>query len=210
VLGGLDRAHIDANIFWFVSIVVSHLVWYRGIITLASSDSYTWNVQYDDGDHKKKVCPRCVRRFEPYKIDEQVEVRFSEETSYSVGRIVAAHSNGEAIRVELYNGKIVKMVLGMDIRRVTARKLSRGDRVSSQYQGEWSPGVIAKVNKDGTFAIQYDDGFFSPIVPRRMVLPRKKRPLVAGIRWRNWAVLFLLAACCIAVSKHIHCCKYTK
>jgi hypothetical protein len=87
--------------------------------------------------------------------------------------------NGEAFHVELDNGKIIKMVPVMDIRRVTQietahKHFSRGDRVSAQFPGEpgeWYPGFIAKVNKDDTFAIQYDDGDFSPKVPSRVVLP---------------------------------------
>ena len=55
-----------------------------------------------------------------------------------------------------------------------AKKLEVGDLVLGQWSdGQWYPGKIGAVNKDGTFRVDYDDGDVSPALSAAQVRARK-------------------------------------
>ena len=144
------------------------LEWYRGVITFASSEQAKWDVEFDDGDLNENLCRECVRLFEPYRLDESVEVRVSEDT-FAAGKVVAVSQDFESFDIELASGQVMKDSLVQDIRRVTNKRrktFTRGEQVDALFPGEprdaWFPGVIAQVNEDGTYAVQYEDGDFEP------------------------------------------------
>lgn len=144
--------------------------WYRGVITFAASEQGKWDVEYDDGDQSMNLCRECLRVFEPYGIDEDVEVRISEET-FDEGKVVSVSADAESFDIELTSGEVLKNVLIQDIRRVTSRRrrtFSSGEEVQALFPGEpqdaWFPGMIAKVNEGGTYAVQYEDGDYEPSI----------------------------------------------
>jgi hypothetical protein len=51
--------------------------WYSGIIVFASASQYTYHIRYDDGTIEEDVNPKLVRRFQPYQINEIIEVDVS-------------------------------------------------------------------------------------------------------------------------------------
>ena len=49
-----------------------------------------------------------------------------------------------------------------------------GDAVYGRWtDGSWYPGKIAKINDDGTYRVNYNDGDVSPSLPSKKIKPRK-------------------------------------
>jgi len=139
--------------------------WYRGYITYASANRYTWNVEYEDGDEGFDLCSHCVRPYIQYAVNESVEMRVDEYT-FAEGRVVGVHFPGDTFDIELEEtGKKFYSVKPMNLRRrvgkLSRSQLSPGMRVVALFPGEgdeYYPGIVTKLNHDGTVAIQYDDG----------------------------------------------------
>ena len=128
-------------------------------------------MDYDDGEMDSDLCHRCIRPFEPYRLNERIEVRIGKE--FEEANIIRASANNETYAVLLKSGETLEGVSSLDIRRAERRvrsKLSRGMNVFALFDGipdEWFPGVIVGENSDGTFAIEYDDGDHSKRVRRK-------------------------------------------
>lgn len=155
--------------------LVPHTEWYRGTISRACADGYTWDVIYDDGDENKQLCPECIRPFVPYHVGEAIEMRVSPE-AFEKAKVVAANYDGSdwTFDIQLESGGDVHRSkepksLARVIKRLTFR---RGDRVLAHFPGESDmfPGHIDRVNDDGeTYAVKYDDGDYIPNVHRREI-----------------------------------------
>lgn len=143
--------------------------WYKGKIKFASSDKYTWTVEFDDGELDNNLCPRCVRPFLPYRVGEGIEVRVS-NVEFAPGKFTSVNTENDSYDVLLENGELVSGASSAEIRRIdsiTRNEFKRGDRVLAMFpdvSDEWFPGVVEHANKDGSFAIQYDDGDYAPRV----------------------------------------------
>ncbi|GAX10719.1 hypothetical protein FisN_14Lh235 [Fistulifera solaris] len=154
--------------------------WYKGTIIRASSDRLTWTVRFDDGDVVDNVCAQCVRPFVPYSVGEKVEVRIS-DSEFATGQVVAAMDGTYDVTLE--DGSVVFGTSCAEMRRVDEVSeedddddddviIEPGDRVMAMFPGlpnQWFPGVIEGHNKDGSFAIQYDDGDYAPRVDPRHI-----------------------------------------
>lgn len=155
----------------------------------------TWDVDYDDGEEGVELCQKCVRPFVPYAVGEYIEVRMDEH-SYAAGVIHAVHggdeslfdvklsteltsvdsSKGDSIRTRIPTKDLRRRNPESRKKRIQTSKqtqLTVRTRVMSQVPGldddESYPGVITKVNPDGTFSVMFDDGDFVASVPRRMI-----------------------------------------
>lgn len=137
--------------------------WYRAKIVGAVPNTATFDIMYIDGEQEFAIKRSCVRRFVPYHVGEDVEARTNEEATFHKGHVVRVLDNNRC-DVELEGGQVIEAVLPMHIRRYNPvlKSIPVGTRVVAQYQGgsESFPGVVHKVNVDGTLDIQYDDGDF--------------------------------------------------
>lgn len=58
-----------------------------------------------------------------------------------------------------------------------------GDKVYGMWtNGKWYPGKIGKINADGTYRVNYNDGDVSPSLPARKVKPRTPGSSAGGKR----------------------------
>ena len=156
----------------FSSCNVSFSEWYRGQITWANADAYSYDVEYEDGDQNVGLPKDCVRSYVPYHLGEDVEVRVDSVT-YAPGKIIFADINKEFYTIAIKNGETVHNIPTRDIRRVGKPvDLVLGMAVHAQFPGipdAWYPGVVVRKNIDGTYAVQYDDGDYAETVQRRHI-----------------------------------------
>ena len=137
--------------------------WYRGVILEVFANSATFDVEYGDGDKDFNLNPACVRPFEPYEIDEEVEVRVDGE--FYEGEVARVHDNDQ-FDIDTEELGLIRLVDSADIRRVEGHDnvdLERGMRVKARFEKgtEWFHGKIHFVHSDGTtIDIVYDDGDF--------------------------------------------------
>lgn len=104
--------------------------WYSGTVARVNADG-TYSVHYDDGDFEESVTQEnIVATALPITVDD-VGNDDGNDDGNDVGNDVG--SGGE---------------------------IGQGSRVEANFQGEgeWYPGVVVKVRKDGTFNVLYDDG----------------------------------------------------
>ena len=115
------------------------------------------SVLYDDGDKDAAICRHCARPRRPYAIDQLVGVR--KDSVYYEGRIVAMYNNGT---FDILTARIgmQRNVTTADMRRFF-REFEVGALILAKFQGvgnNWYQGTITRVNKDGTFDVEYADG----------------------------------------------------
>ena len=163
-----------------LKICLSVTEWYKGRIVLASSDRNTWTVQFDDGDIASNICSQCVRPFISYEVGERVEVRIS-DFDFAAGQIAFVNLLDGTYDVSLESEEVISGASSAEIRRVDSDDeeeaegviiMKPGDRVMAMFPDvphKWFPGVIERKHKDGSFAIEYDDGDYAPRVMSRHV-----------------------------------------
>lgn len=124
------------------------------------------------------LCDNCIRQFERYKIGETVDVRVTVGT-YKSGRVVGYNASTDAYDIQMDGGSRKYNIGIKDVRRKIKAEpetdhFKRGKKVLARFPDvphEWFPGIIAKVNSDGSYAIQYDDGDYSQSVQRDEIQP---------------------------------------
>ena len=93
-------------------------------------------------------------------MDELVGARV-EDLEYHNGRVVKVHSDG-TVDVDTPSFGLFERVTTENIRRFDPEgRLKEGSRIEAFFQGggdEWYPGVVLKVNIDGTYDVEYEDG----------------------------------------------------
>ena len=148
------------------------LEWYRATVSGVNADLMTWDVVYQDGEEETGLCQDCVRPFVPYHLDEEVGWRNAQDT-YDQGRIVAVHSLEQTYDVHV-GGRIRKNVRSNVLRRLEsfADSATSGRRVLAYVSEEddWYPGVVRQVNRDGTLAVEFDDGDYLDSVEAQYVV----------------------------------------
>ena len=148
------------------------LEWYRATVSGVNADLMTWDVVYEDGEEETGLCQDCVRPFVPYRLDEEVGWRNAKDT-YDQGRIVAVHALEQTYDV-LVGGRIRKNIRSNVLRRLEsiANSVTSGRRVLAYVTDEddWFPGVVQKVNVDGTLAVEFDDGDYLDAVEAQYVV----------------------------------------
>lgn len=134
--------------------------WYKGTIASVNADADTYDVEYEDGDEMDKGLSRfCVRAYKPLEVDDLVGVR--SENEYYNGRVVKVHSDG-TVDIDTPSFGLFERVTTENIRRFDPEaRLKEGSQIEALFQGEgdeWYPGVVLKVNADGTYDVEYEDG----------------------------------------------------
>jgi hypothetical protein len=134
--------------------------WYKGTIVSINPDSATYNVEYEDGDEMDEGLSRvCVRAYKPLEVDDVVAVR-SEDLEYVNGRVVKVHPDG-TVDIDTPFLGLFERVTTLDIRRFDPEeRFEEGSPVFALFQGgdEWYGAVVSKVNADGTYDLEYEDG----------------------------------------------------
>ena len=160
---------------------------FKGKIVRANSDA-TFDIDYDDGDKDRGIAEKHVRLLESVKNDgrgggrlednasellegDKVEADYRGRGRYLKGRIQKVHRDG-TFDINYDDGKKERGVPKDMIRcldkpgkrgrdRASGGSLQTGDKVEARYRGRGTKfynGKIARVNSDGTFDIDYDDG----------------------------------------------------
>ena len=134
------------------------------------NDDGTYFVQYDDGDKEKHVKAEHVREIvEKKKEEEQVEAKFRGKKWFK-GTVMTVNDDGTYF-VQYDDGDEEKRVKAEHVRELVEKEKTEkkkeettasfevGQQVEAKFRGKkWFKGTIMKVNDDGTYFIQYDDG----------------------------------------------------
>ncbi|CAN0547726.1 unnamed protein product, partial [Ectocarpus sp. 8 AP-2014] len=156
---------------------------YKGKISRVNSDG-TFDISYDDGEKEIGIAAEHVRSLKPVEAatgergsgmarGDKVEVRYrGKGTKFYKGKISRVNSD-DTMDIAYDDGEkeigiAVEHVRSLD--RPTsaggrgpgrrAPTLTEGDKVEANFRGRgrFYPGRISRVNLDGTFNIDYDDG----------------------------------------------------
>lgn len=134
--------------------------WYKGTIASVNPDEDTFDVRYDDGELDEGLGRRCVRTYTPLEVGEMAAVR-DEEMEYHNGRVVEIHEDG-TVDIDTPGRGLFEGVSILNVRRFDpSGEIKKGSRIEALFQGEgedWYLGVVLKVNDDGTYDVEYEDG----------------------------------------------------
>ncbi|CAM9249705.1 unnamed protein product, partial [Sphacelaria rigidula] len=159
---------------------------YKGKISRVNSDG-TFDINYDDGEKELGLAEEHVVSLEPgagrdsekrtgtskLAKGDRVEARYhGRGTKFYRGKISRVNSDGTfdvsyddgEEDIELAEEHVVSLESGAgreSEKRTGTAKLARGDRVEARYHGrgtKFYKGKISRVNSDGTFDINYEDG----------------------------------------------------
>ena len=152
---------------------------YKGTISRVNLDG-TFNIDYDDGEKERGIADDMIRKERggsgrdnasraKLQRGDRVEARYrGKGTKFYKGKIARVNSDG-TFDVDYDDGE---KEIGIAEEHVVSLEpksekpigraiLTRGDRVEARYRGrgtKFYKGKIARVNSDGTFDINYDDG----------------------------------------------------
>ncbi|CAM9694653.1 unnamed protein product, partial [Pylaiella littoralis] len=172
---------------------------YKGKISRVNSDD-TFDIAYDDGEREIGIAAEHVRSLEPRSRPgddrgggdkpatlmegDKVEARYKGRSRYYPGRIARVHRDGtcdidydDGEKERMVEPALVRAVGDGQAERVGSDRLEEGMKVEARYKGRsrYYPGRIARVHRDGTCDIDYDDG-----EKERMVEPALVRAVGDG------------------------------
>ncbi|CAM9280710.1 unnamed protein product [Ectocarpus sp. 6 AP-2014] len=158
---------------------------YKGKISRVNSDG-TFDISYDDGEKEIGIAAEHVRSLEPQRNADENDVRGSgmargdrvearyrgRGTKFYKGKISRVNSD-DTFDIAYDDGEKEIGIAAEHVRSLDrptsaggggperrASTLMKGDKVEANFRGRgrFYPGRISKVNLDGTFNIDYDDG----------------------------------------------------
>mmetsp|Transcript_14526 Transcript_14526/g.21419 ORF Transcript_14526/g.21419 Transcript_14526/m.21419 type:complete len:937 (-) Transcript_14526:197-3007(-) len=132
--------------------------WYRAVVTKMDANKGKINIKYFDGDKDNNLSHRSVRPYKALQMGEVVSVQV--EGKYYPGRIVSL-SGDDKYDIQTFDKGLSKNVPGYLVMRSydNSESVVEGSVVEAKFQGrEWFRGRIARINDDGTYDIDYDDG----------------------------------------------------
>jgi hypothetical protein len=146
----------------------STVEWYQARLTRASADRNGWDVEYSDGDVDSSICRQCVRPYQPFDLDEKVEVQI-EPSVYSPGKVVAMSydDNDEYYDIKLSDGTVLGNIESGKIRRVSRKGVIEPGTpvvVKKRYKG-----YILHINPNGSYDIQFNDNDYQANVSPKSV-----------------------------------------
>ena len=151
--------------------------WYSGTITRTNNDG-TFDVRYDDGDVDIGARAEHLRPFpvaqsqrggggssgDALREGMKVEARYRGKSRYYTGVIKRENRDG-TFDIDYDDGEKEMFVAEELIRSLESTNskvdIRLGDKVEALYKGKgtkWFKGKVSRVNSDGTFDIDYDDG----------------------------------------------------
>jgi len=144
---------------------------FPGEIVRANVDG-SFSIVYDDVDRETRVPRQFIRKLkgnssheaELLEVGTRVEARFKNGRKYFKGEITRKYANGK-YDISYDDGDRERMVSRDNIRIIentgtSLPKLAKGSRVEARFRNrrKFSKGEIARVNGDGTFDVDFDDG----------------------------------------------------
>jgi hypothetical protein len=114
-----------------------------------------------DNDTDSSLCRQCVRTYEPFELNEEVDVA-DNNALYSRGVVVAVHAD-DSYDVQMGGNVVLPNIPSTRMRRFTPDDVVEpGMPVTVD---DYASGIIVHVNDDDSYDIQYDDGDYEPNVP---------------------------------------------
>lgn len=97
--------------------------WYSATIVFASASSYTYRIKYGDGTIEGLMKPYLVRRFQPYQINEMIEIDVSGQYEYKIGQIIQIDDDTNHVTVEYIDeGELQQKIVSSSFLRRSLRK----------------------------------------------------------------------------------------
>jgi len=165
---------------------------FDGVISQANSDG-TFDVDYDDGDREQGVpaeliyvqeispapaveaamASKFVSLSDPLSVGDAIEARFGGGPDFHSGKVAAVNGDG-TYAIDYSDGDKEPAVKRLRIRRPgqdTPAMFVQGTRCEARHGGGMAAfdGVISKVNSDGTYDVDYDDGDKEQGVPADLI-----------------------------------------
>jgi len=140
-----------------------------------------FDLVFDDGEENSDISVRCLRPFEPFRLDEEVQVREIEEdedTWYEATIIRISHNaDGNPVCDVKFpdTDDLLTDIESHNIRRIIS--LKEGESISARFGDgdEWFSGIILQSNSDGSYSIEYDDGDVEENVPIGRIRINRRR-----------------------------------
>jgi cytidine deaminase len=161
--------------------------WFKGKISRKNLDN-SYNIAYDDGDTESSVLAENVRRLgdsnsgsvavgdAPLQLrdGDKIEARYRGRERWFAGVVKRANRDdtydinyddgerelGVAANLVRLIGSTSSSSSKANGSKAASPELLEGDKIEARYKGRerYFPGVVRRVNRDGTYDINYDDG----------------------------------------------------
>ena len=149
--------------------------YYTGVIKRENRDG-TFDIDYDDGEKEMFVAEELIRSLE--STNSKVDIRLGDKvealykgkgTKWFKGKVSRVNSDG-TFDIDYDDGDHDFGALASNVRSLEEARgnqvsgsssIRLGDKVEALYKGKgtkWFTGKVSRVNSDGTFDIDYDDG----------------------------------------------------
>ncbi|KAJ1420053.1 hypothetical protein B484DRAFT_333258, partial [Ochromonadaceae sp. CCMP2298] len=143
--------------------------WYNGRIVSVNRD-FTYNIDFDDGDSEQNVIDDLIITLasegtrKPFAMGDKVEANYRAKDRWLQGVIAGGNADG-TYEIKYDDGEVEKNVRGLSMRLIDVANavdggMKAGARVEANFRnrGSWLPGCVKKVNRDGTWNVDYDYG----------------------------------------------------
>lgn len=121
--------------------------WYSATIVFASASSYTYRIRYGDGTIEGLMKPYLVRRFQPYQINEMIEIDVTGQYEFKFGQIIQIDDETNNVTVEYIDeGELKQKIVSSSFLRRSLRKKDYPALTSQRKRNESED--IDKDNED--------------------------------------------------------------
>jgi len=138
-----------------------HNEWYKGVVTRITTDGL-YNIKYDDDERDTGLTRMSIRQYIPPRVGEIIQAKMighNGEELWVLATVLDLKSDG-TVDVRHIDGRVYESLPKSFIQRFDWR-FEKGSRVKAMWkQHGWFDAVIAEVNEDGTYDVQFDDGDF--------------------------------------------------
>lgn len=154
------------------------IVYYCGKVIAIDASDGTFDIEYVDGTIERGVQQKCLRRFKPFQLGEQVQARTNYSGSGNLwfhGVIVdirSAADKSSLIDINV-NGDVMSDIKMEDIRRIDTKLRKPGDWVLVKDARGRCKGKILQTNPDGTFRVKCRNGTVKPRIPSDRIMKHK-------------------------------------
>ena len=152
----------NTEIAFFHSQLTRTEQWYKGRITKIAKNGL-YNVRYDDGENDVGLKRISIRRYIPLTEDEIVQSKIIDKNGndeWKLSTITKVNDDG-TVDVKHFDGEtFYSLPAGIFVQRFDWR-YQQGNRVLAKWKDHgWFKAKVAKVNSDGTYDVDFDDGDF--------------------------------------------------
>lgn len=146
---------------------------YSGKISAVNNDG-PYDITYDDGDFENNVPAALLRKNDSHSfvVGEKVTANYGGQGTFYSGVISAVNEDG-TFDIAYDDGDREQSVREELIKKSdhggSASNFQVGDKVSAHFADQDSSGTITKVNTNGTYNIEYDDGHREQNVKQELI-----------------------------------------